>query len=198
MEQVPNLLSALDAGDPCAAGELLPLVYDELRRLAAARLANEKPGQTLDATALVHEAYLRLAGPSGDRSAEASFRDRAHFFAAAAETMRRVLVDRARSKLTLKRGGDGRRVEVPLEEFPLPNPLPPLELLAIHEALDLLARKAPRQAELVKLRYFLGCTLREAAEVLGIAPATAEEDWTFARAWLRKQLGPRASGGAEF
>jgi RNA polymerase sigma factor (TIGR02999 family) len=160
----------------------LPLVYHELRQLAAQKLAQEKPGQTLQATALVHEAYLRLAGGE-----ERAWDSRGHFFAAAAEAMRRILVDNARRKRSEKHGGGLVCQDAAPEDFPVANPRDPLELLAVHEALDRLAKKSPRKAELVKLRYFLGCTMAEAAQVLGIAPATAEEDWTYAKAWLRRQ-----------
>jgi RNA polymerase sigma factor (TIGR02999 family) len=185
MNEVTFFLNAIEAGDPLAAEKLLPLVYDELRRLAASKMAREKPGQTLGATALVHEAYLRLVG-------EQKFEHRAHFFAAAAEAMRRILVERARQKQTAKRGGGLVRSDASPDELAGASS-DPLELLAVHEALDRLAAKSPRKAELVKLRYFLGCTIPEASELLGIAPATAEEDWTFARAWLRRHLG----GGAQ-
>ena len=186
MPDVTQLLDAAAAGDAKAAAELLPLVYDELRKLAAARMAGEKLGQTLQATALVHEAYLRLVGPADERRWE----NRGHFFAAAAEAMRRILVERARRRKSAKRGGDAKRSPAAPDELAGAPPAEPLEILAVHEALDRLAEKSPRKAELVKLRYFLGCTIPEAADVLGIAPATAEEDWTYAKAWLRKQLGP--------
>ena len=185
MSDVTQILSAIEAGDPRAVAELLPLVYDELRKLAAARLAEEKPGQTLQATALVHEAYVRLVG--GERSQ--SWDGRGHFFAAAAEAMRRILVEKARRRKSAKHGGDAKRSAAGPDELAA-EPAEQLEILAVHEALDRLAEKWPRKAELVKLRYFLGCTIAEAAELLGIAPATAEEDWTFAKAWLRKQLDP--------
>jgi RNA polymerase sigma factor (TIGR02999 family) len=183
MSEATQLLNAIEAGDPHAAARLLPLVYDELRRLAAQRLAREKPGQTLQPTALVHEAYLRLVG-KGDGP---HWEGRGHFFAAAAEAMRRILVEKARGKRSGKRGGGRVRQDVALDEFAVENPRDPLEILAVHEALDQLAQKSPRKAQLVKLRYFLGCTMAEAAQILGIAHATAEEDWTYARAWLRRQ-----------
>jgi RNA polymerase sigma factor (TIGR02999 family) len=186
MSDVTRLLDAAAAGDRKAAADLLPLVYHELRRLAAARLAAERPGQTLQATALVHEAYLRLVGagqPDG-------WDGRGHFFAAAAEAMRRILVEKARQRKSAKRGGDAKRSSAAPDELATESPAEQLEILAVHEALDRLAEKSPRKAELVKLRYFLGCTIPEAADVLGIAPATAEEDWTYAKAWLRKQLDP--------
>jgi RNA polymerase sigma factor (TIGR02999 family) len=183
MSEVTRILSAIERGDPQAAAQLLPLVYDELRRLAAQKLAQEKPGQTLQATALVHEAYLRLV----QDVPEQSWSSRVHFFAAAAEAMRRILVDNARRKQSDKRGGGLLRRDVDPDDFPLAEPRDPLEVLAVHEILDRLAQKSPRKAELVKLRYFLGCTIPEAARILGVAPATAEEDWTYARAWLRRQ-----------
>jgi RNA polymerase sigma factor (TIGR02999 family) len=186
MNEVTRILSAIEQGDSHAAAQLLPVVYDELRRLAAQRLEQEKPSQTLDATALVHEAYLRLVG--GD--AEKRWDGRGHFFAAAAEAMRRILVEKARHKQAAKHGGGMKRSAAHPEELPGKEQPEPLEILAIHEVLDQLAARSPRKAELVKLRYFLGCTIAEAAEVLDIAPATAEEDWTFAKAWLRKHLKP--------
>ena len=183
MSEVTRILSAIEHGDPHAAGQLLPLVYGELRRLAAQKLAHEKPGQTLQPTALVHEAYLRLVGSEP----EPGWAGRGHFFAAAAEAMRRILVEQARHKQSARQGGGRVRQEVALDEFPVENARDPLEVLAVHEALDQLAQKAPRKAQLVKLRYFLDCTMAEAAQILGIAQATAEEDWTYARAWLRRQ-----------
>jgi RNA polymerase sigma factor (TIGR02999 family) len=180
---VTRILSAIEQGDPHAAEQLLPLVYDELRKLAAQRLAQEKTGQTLQATALVHEAYLRLVGggqPDG-------WDGRGHFFAAAAEAMRRILVDQARRKASLKRGGDCEHQRIDPDELPVTPPGDPLEVLAIHEALDQLAAESPRKARVVKLRYFLGCTVPETADILGIAAKTVEEDWTYARAWLRRR-----------
>jgi RNA polymerase sigma factor (TIGR02999 family) len=191
MSDVTRILSAIEQGDPHAAGKLLPLVYDELRKLAAQRMAQEKPGQTLQATALVHEAYLRLvASPPLTQGEEPRWDHRGHFFAAAAEAMRRILVERARRKQSGKHGGGRQRSAASPDQLAASPPLEPLALLAVHEALDRLAEKSPRKAELVKLRYFLSCTIPEAAELLGIAPATAEEDWTFAKAWLRKHLEP--------
>ena len=206
MNELTRNMSQIESGDPQAAEKLLPLVYDELRKLAAARLAQEKPGQTLQATALVHEAYLRLVGAGGDRSqvtgdsqsspalfpdscslSPGSFHSRGHFFAAAAEAMRRILVENARRKQAAKRGGLLARADVELDFAAGSDQRDPLLILAVHEALDRLAARSPRKAELVKLRYFLGCTMAEAAEVLGIAAATAEEDWTYARAWLRRE-----------
>ena len=184
MTDVTQILGAIERGEPQAAARLLPLVYDELRRLAAAKLAREAPGQTLQPTALVHEAYLRLVG----KSDEPHWQNRRHFFAAAAEAMRRILVETARRRQSSKHGGGVERVDQEIDDLPAVTVRDPLELLAIHEVLDRLAEKSPRKAELVKLRYFLGCTIAVAAEVLGIAPATAEEDWTHAKAWLRRQL----------
>jgi RNA polymerase sigma factor (TIGR02999 family) len=183
MNEVTRILHQIEQGDPHAAGELLPLVYDELRRLATRRLAQERPGQTLQATALVHEAYLRLVGHDPDRHWD----HRGHFFAAAAEAMRRILVERARRKRRRKHGGGFSPQDSNLDALPEPESRDPLEVLAVHEALDQFAAKAPRKAELVKLRYFLGCTMSEAAQVLGIAQSTAEEDWTYSKAWLRRK-----------
>jgi RNA polymerase sigma factor (TIGR02999 family) len=182
MNDVTRILCAVEQGDPAAAEQLLPLVYDELRSLAAQRLAREKPGQTLQPTALVHEAYLRLVG-----SHDPGWNGRGHFFAAAAEAMRRIMVERARRKSRRKHGGGRVCQDSNLDDLAGPETRDPLEVLAVHEALDQLAEKAPRKAELVKLRYFLGCTMAEAAQVLGIAQATAEEDWTYSKAWLRRQ-----------
>jgi RNA polymerase sigma factor (TIGR02999 family) len=183
MTEVTRILDQIERGDPHAADQLLPLVYAELRRLATHKLAQEQPGQTLQATALVHEAYLRLVGQDPDQHWE----HRGHFFAAAAEAMRRILVERARRKRSRKHGGGLSHRNPNLDDLAGPGTRDPLEVLAVHEALDQLADKAPRKAELVKLRYFLGCTMGEAAQVLGIAHATAEEDWTYSKAWLRRQ-----------
>src|SRR5262249_3507023 len=186
--EVTRILSALEQGDPHAAEQLLPLVYEELRKLAAQKMAQEAPGQTLQPTALVHEAYLRLVGSAAASAAPPQHWDsRGHFFAAAAEAMRRILVENARRKRSQKHGGGLVRQDADPDDLPLADPRDPLEVLAVHEALDRLAHKSPRKAELVKLRYFLGCTIAEAAQALGVAPATAEEDWTYARAWLRRQ-----------
>jgi RNA polymerase sigma factor (TIGR02999 family) len=182
MDDVPRILSAIEAGDPHAAEELLPLVYDELRRLAARRLAQEKPGQTLQATALVHEAYLRLVGAEPVRCWEG----KGHFFAAAAEAMRRILVESARRKQRLKHGG-GRNREP--EEGDIAGPERPERLLALDEALDRLATINPRAGELVKLRYFAGFSSAEAASLLGISPRKADQVWAYARAWLREEVG---------
>ena len=181
MSEVTRILNAVQQGDPKATEELLPIVYEELRRLAAHKMAGEAHGHTLQATALVHEAWLRLVG-----SDQQSWQNRAHFFAAAAEAMRRILVDHARRKKSLKRGGDLEREE--LHDSILVLAAPPDELLAVHEALDQLAREDPPAAELVKLRYFLGMTMQESAAALGMAPRTAELLWTYARAWLRRQI----------
>ena len=181
MSEVTRILSAIQEGDRKAADNLLPLVYNELRRIAAVKMAGESAGHTLQATALVHEAWLRLAG-----SNEQSWQSRAHFFGAAAEAMRRILVDHARRKQSLKRGG-GIDPE-PLDESSIVLAAPPDELLAIHEALDALARQDSQAAELVKLRYFVGMTMEEAATALGLAPRTAERLWTYARVWLHREI----------
>jgi RNA polymerase sigma factor (TIGR02999 family) len=189
---VTRILADIERGDRHAAGQLLPLVYDELRRLAAARLARESPGQSLQATALVHEAYLRLVGGDPDRP----FDGRGHFFAAAAEAMRRILIDRARDRRRLKRGGGRRRVRIDLDRL-LAEP-PDDDLLALDEALSALAREDPGTAALVKLRAFAGLTLGQAADVLGIGRRTADRDWAYARAWLCHALaGPDRSEEAE-
>jgi RNA polymerase sigma factor (TIGR02999 family) len=187
------ILSAVEQGDARAAVDLLPLVYQELRRLAAQRLANEQPGQTLQATALVHEAYLRLVGPAGDTGASALRWDgRAHFFAAAAEAMRRILIDNARRKKRVKHGGDRERQDLdavdPADLAEISTGVPSDDLLALDEALERFARMDPAKAELVKLRYFAGLTLEEAGRMLGISPATADRHWAFARAWLYKEI----------
>ena len=179
MSEVTHILSAIEQGDPQAAAQLLPLVYDELRKLAAHQLAHEKPGQTLDATALVHEAYVRLV----DEDAEVRWQSRGHFFAAAAEAMRRILIDNARRKRRHKHGGDCQQIE--LDEILSPSKeTPPDDLLALDEALQKLTAQEPAKAELVKLRYFAGCSLDQAAQLLGISRATAKRWWAFARAWL--------------
>jgi RNA polymerase sigma factor (TIGR02999 family) len=179
MSEVTRILSAIEQGDPHAAEQLLPLVYDELRKLAAQRLANEKPGQTLQATALVHEAYLRLVG-------DQQFDNRGHFFAAAAEAMRRIVVETARRKKRGKHGGGRERVEIELVD--LPTRLPPDDLLALDEALGRLEQLAPVKARLVTLRYFSGMTIEQAAAVLNISRVTAHRYWTFARAWLHQAM----------
>jgi RNA polymerase sigma factor (TIGR02999 family) len=182
MTNVTHILSAIEQGDPQAAEQLLPLVYDELRKLAAQKLAHEKPGLTLQATALVHEAYLRLV----DRDQARSWDSRGHFFAAAAEAMRRILVENARRKRRIVHGGG--RGRVPLSDD-LPGTERPERLLALDEALEKLATANPQTAELVKLRYFAGFSNAEAASLLGISPRKANQVWAYARAWLREELG---------
>jgi RNA polymerase sigma factor (TIGR02999 family) len=177
MSEVTRILSAIEAGDPPATDQLLPLVYDELRKLAAQKLAQEKPGQTLQATALVHEAYLRLVGDHSPKQ----WNSRGHFFAAAAEAMRRILIDASRRKRRPKHGGDRRRVD--LDEA-LAIDAPGEDILALDEALQRLAAEEPAKAELVRLRYFAGLSLEEAAACLGISLATAKRHWVVARAWL--------------
>jgi RNA polymerase sigma factor (TIGR02999 family) len=186
MNEVTRLLSAIDRGDPHAAQQLLPLVYDELRRLAAAQMAREKPGQTLDATGLVHEAWMRLAGGQ-------SFESRSHFFRASAEAMRRILVDRARVKGADKRGG-GRWTRVELADWQDVQEQTPERVLALSEALDRLAEAEPRKAELVTLRFFGGLTMPEAADALGVSLPTAERWWAFARSWLYSELLEEGDG----
>src|SRR5205085_494820 len=183
MPDVAHVLSAIDGGDAQAASQLLPLVYDELRRLAASKLAHEKPGGTLDATSLVHEAYLRLAGGGDASRGEARhFNGRRHFFAAAAEAMRRILVERARQKRAAKRGGSARHFELSeADGMMIPNPD---TLLAVHEALDLLAAEDSPAAELARLRLFAGLSVEEAGDVLGVSRAGAFRDWAYARAWI--------------
>jgi RNA polymerase sigma factor (TIGR02999 family) len=183
MNDVTRILSAIEQGDPHAAEQLLPLVYDELRMLAAQRLVREKPGQTLQATALVHEAYLRLV----ETQKTQAWNSRGHFFAAAAEAMRRILVEQARRKQSLKAGGGRRRIDLADVELAVGGP--GFDLLALDDALQQLARKDPRKAELVKLRFFAGLTVGQAAQALGIAPSTADEDWAYARSWLRLAMG---------
>jgi RNA polymerase sigma factor (TIGR02999 family) len=183
MTDVTHILSQIEAGDPSAAEELLPLVYDELRRLAAQKLATEKPGQSLDPTGLVHEVYLRLFGSNSHAS---SLDTRGHFLAAAAQGMRRILIDRARRRNAQKRGGGLKREDLELAE--LSAPMPDDELLALHEALERLAELDPAKARLVELRYFVGLTGDEAARVLGISPATADRNWAYARAWLQTEV----------
>ena len=178
MADVTQILSQIESGDPAAAEQLLPLVYEELRKLAAARMAQEAPGQTLQATALVHDAYLRLV----DVDQAQKWDSRAHFFAAAAEAMRRILVETARRKGRVKHGGDLDRTELAVNSIALPIPCD--ELLAIHEALDRLEATNPQAATLVKLRYFAGFTIPETAEHMGVSPRTANQIWTYARAWL--------------
>jgi RNA polymerase sigma factor (TIGR02999 family) len=184
---VTGVLRAMAVGDTHAAERLLPLVYDELRKLAAAKLVQEKPGQTLQPTALVHEAYLRLVGPAGGRGWDS----RGHFFAAAAEAMRRILIENARRKRRQKRGGALRRVELDPAQL---SYVPPAEdLLDLNDALDCLAALDPQAAQFVKLRYFAGLTIEEAAEMVGLSRSAACEHWAYARAWLHRRL--RAAGG---
>ena len=178
MSDVTQLLNAIEAGEPKAADQLLPLVYEELRKLAAARMAQEKEGQTLQATALVHETWLRLAG-----SDQQQWLGRSHFFGAAAESMRRVLIDKARRKASLKRGADQPLDE--LHESAIESAAPTDEILAVHEALDALASEDATAAEVVKLRYFVGMTIPEIAEALEISLRSADRHWLFARAWLK-------------
>lgn len=185
MSDVTRILEAICDGDSDAVERLLPLVYDELRRLAAAKLAHEAPGQTLQATALVHEVYLRLVG-----GVEPRWETRGHFFTAAAEAMRRILIDRARSRKRQKRGGGAKRLA--LDELDLASPPPDDELLALDEALSKLAVEEPVKAELVKLRFFAGLSVEQAAAALGISRATADRYWSFARAWLFHELAAEA------
>jgi RNA polymerase sigma factor (TIGR02999 family) len=182
MTEVTRILSAIEQGDPHAADQLLPLVYDELRHLAAREMAGERPGQTLQPTALVHEAYLRLVGKSAP-----TWNSRGHFLSAAAEAMRRILIEQARRKGTVRHGGGRRRVDLD-DVPPADTPRDGDDLLAIDEALTRLARQKPAGAELVKLRFFGGLTMAEAAAALGISLATAERYWVFARAWLCAEL----------
>jgi RNA polymerase sigma factor (TIGR02999 family) len=181
MSEITRALIAVEKDERDATANLLPLVYDELRRLAAWRLANEKPGQTLQATALVHEAYLRVAGDETGH-----WNSRRHFFGAAAEAMRRILIENARRKQRIKRGGDFERVDI--EEIEIPAPMPDEDLLALDEALDRLAQTDARAAELVKLCFFVGLTQSDAAEHLDVSISTVERTWAFARAWLFREV----------
>ena len=189
MSDVTHLLSAIEQGDPHAAEQLLPLVYDELRQLAAQKLAQEKPGQTLQATALVHEAYLRLV----DRDKVQRWDSRGHFFAAAAEAMRRILINRARDRKAHKRGGGWKRVH--LDRLAVLADASDDDLLALDEALERLAKENPPCAQLVKLRFFAGLTLGEAAASLGLARRTADRTWAYARAWLFEALSKGTDSG---
>jgi RNA polymerase sigma factor (TIGR02999 family) len=188
MSDVTLLLDAAAAGDPRAAADLLPLVYDELRKLAAARMAQEGPNQTLQPTALVHEAYLRLIGPAD----QARWDSRGHFFAAAAEAMRRILVDAARRKRTEKHGGRRHRVELP--DVPAETEADDEQLLALDAALTRFAAEDPVAAQVVELRHFAGLSIEDAASALGLSRATAYRHWTFARAWLRDAISAAESG----
>jgi RNA polymerase sigma factor (TIGR02999 family) len=182
VDDITYLLNAVEQGDPGAASQLLPLVYEELRSLAAQRLAHDKPGQTLEATGLVHEAYLRLVGSD----AQQHWNSRGHFFAAAAQAMRRILVENARRKKSLKHGGDRDRQDLQGDDVAAPEPSE--DLLALDEALNKLAEGNKQAAELVQLRYFAGLTLPEAAQMLGISPRSAGRLWAYARAWLRREI----------
>jgi RNA polymerase sigma factor (TIGR02999 family) len=187
MNEVTRILSAIDQGDPHAAEQLLPLVYDELRKLAAQKLAQEKPGQTLQATALVHEAYLRLlASQDETASADCHWDSRAHFFAAAAEAMRRILVEQARRKDRRKRGGGLLRADIDVGN--IESSMPDDELLDLDEAMTRLAAEHPIRAKLVQLRFYVGLSNEEAAQILGISSATATRYWRYARAWLHREI----------
>jgi RNA polymerase sigma factor (TIGR02999 family) len=186
MTEPTHLLSAPEPGGPCAAEQLLPLVYDELRRLAAQKLAREQPGQTLQATALVHEAYTRLVGAGAEPGREPRWDSRGHFLAAAAEAMRRVLIDRARQKRAAKRGGGRKTLDI--DAVDVATRADPDQLLAIDDALAKLARQDPAAARLVELRYFGGLTVDEAGKALGMSTATAYRHWKYARAWLHGEL----------
>ncbi len=188
MSDTSSILSRIEQGDPLAAAELLPLLYDELRMLAASRLANEQPGQTLQATALVHEAYLRLVGSDPGKPWDG----RGHFFAAAAEAMRRILIDRARQRDRLKHGGEYQRIA--FDGLDIIDDENGLDLLALDDALAKLAIARPEIAELVRLRFFTGLSVLDAAAVIGVSSSTADRHWTYARAWLFRELG----GGGDF
>lgn len=183
MSDVTRILGEIESGDPKAAEQLLPLVYSELRKLAAAKLAHEKPGQTLQATALVHEAFMRLV----DQTTPQRWDNSRHFFSAAAESMRRILVERARQRASLKRGGERERIEFDAVE-PAVMPLSCDDILGLDDAFQKLEREHPRKSELVKLRFFAGLTVAQAAKTLGISTSTAENDWTYARSWLRLEM----------
>jgi RNA polymerase sigma factor (TIGR02999 family) len=190
MTEVTRILCAIDQGDPRAAEQLLPLVYDELRRLAAAKLAQEKPGQTLQATALVHEAYMRLVGSDDSAGQKQHWDSRGHFFAAAAEAMRRILIDRARAKRAEKRGGSRKRLDI--DAIDVATTAAPDQLLALDDSLAKLAQGDPTAARLVELRYFAGLTVDEAGKALGMSTATAYRHWNYARAWLHSDLAGSA------
>ena len=184
MSDVTRILKSIEDGDPKAAEELLPLVYDELRKLAAAKMAHEKPGQTLQATALVHDAYLRLV----DVDEAQQWDSRGHFFSAAAEAIRRILIEKARRKQRLRHGGEAAREEIENVEITIDGPS--YSILELDEALEQLAQVAPLKAELVKLRYFAGLSVADSAKALGISTSTADRHWTYARAWLFRELAP--------
>ena len=188
MSDVTRLLNALDAGDPQAADQLLPLVYDELRKLAVVRMASEKAGQTLQPTALVHEAWLKIAGDG-----QQHFANRRHFFKAAATAMQRILIDNARRKQRLKHGAN--QISEELHESRIAVSAPSDELLAVHEALAALAREDPEAAEVAQLRYFVGMTVPEIADALGLSPRTVDRHWAFARAWLKRTIRGALSEG---
>jgi RNA polymerase sigma factor (TIGR02999 family) len=190
MSDVTQTLSQIESGDRSAAEQLLPLVYNELRKLAAQKMAQEAPGQTLQATALVHEAYIRMI----DTEKAQHWDSRGHFFAAAAEAMRRILVDQARRKAGPEAGGGYQRIELSNVDPEIETPH--LDLLALSEALDKLAANDPRAAELVKLRFFAGLTRQQAAEVLGVSAATADNDWAYAKGWLRVELSSGSGAGS--
>jgi RNA polymerase sigma factor (TIGR02999 family) len=192
MNDVTQILSRIESGDPTAAEQLLPLVYDELRKLAAQRVTQEKPGQTLQATALVHEVYLRLV----DGQVAQHWNSRGHFFAAAAEAMRRILIEQARRKRSLKGGGGRRRVE--LADITSDASNHTLDFIALDDALSKLEAKDPRKAQLVKLRFFTGLTVDQAAEALGISSTTADNDWAYAKSWLRVQIADAEQDLAQF
>ena len=187
MSNLTYILTAIEQGDPKATGELLPVVYNELRRLAANKMAGERPGHTLQPTALVHEAWLKLV----DSPAQ-SWQNRAHFFGAAAEAMRRILIDRARRKNRQRRGSGAEHVDA--DEIQIASPAPDDQLLALNDALDRFTALEPQQAELVKLRYFVGLKIEDAAEVIGISEATAKRWWTYARAWLFHEIQSELTG----
>lgn len=191
MSDVTQLLGAIEAGDPTAADQLLPLVYGELRKLAAAKMAQEKPGQTLQATALVHEAWLRLAGPEQQKA----WNSRGHFFGAAAEAMRRILVDRARQKARVRHGGGLERID--LAQVTIATEDSDDTVLAIHEALEKLALESPPKAEIVKLRYFTGLEHAEIAQVLGLSEPTVRRHWAYARSWLYAELKQKSSNSPD-
>lgn len=192
MSNVTHILSQIESGDPAAAKQLLPLVYDELRKLAAQRIAQENPGQTLQATALVHEAYLRLV----DTERPQTWENRGHFFASAAEAMRRILVENARRKGRLKRGGEFQQVE--LADVPIAPSEIHEDLIALDEALDRLGAIDPESVKLVHLRYFVGLSIPDVARLMGIAPRTADRLWAFARAWLHQDIsGAKGNSGGK-